>query len=1011
MKTQTDKTIRPILSSVTLGLNAYIIRPAKAASWVARTLLLSVAVVLLLPPQIVVAATFTVMNTNDSLSGSLRQAIISSGSGDTIVFSPSATGIIVLTNGELAISHSLTIVGPGPTNLSISGNLSSRVFNVMSSVTAFVSGLTIQNGLTNGAAGGLKNAGNLTLNNCIITGNSSGGSRSYGAGVGYGGGIYNQGTLALTNCVLTNNLANQPNSRSDSGSGYASGGGIYNGGVLTLDLCVISGNRCADGGLVSEGSWAVQGGSGGGIYNINSLTVSRCSIKNNLCGNGYASPELVPSAGGVGGGLYNSGTLTVSYSIISGNVCGDGGSGLLSNGRPGGNGGSGGGVWNGGVVSMTSCMVNSNRCGQGGEGGPWGSGATYPGGPGGDGGGIYSTSTLELTNCTFAGNLCGNGGKGGDGYRTNPSMAGANGGVGGSGGGIWSQGEFIAYSSTISGNTAGNGGLGGSGVTFPIPGVYTSNGGNGGNGGGGGGAYCSGSSTFYSCTIVSSGCGLGGQGGQGLLSGSNGLSGSGGGVDCAGSSAQILSTIIANNSAGGTGPDVAGSFTSLGFNLIGNPGGSSGFGGAGDLLGLNPQLGPLADNGGPTLTMALLPGSSAIDAGDDLVTTIIAIDQPGCPRLSGAHVDIGAYELCQLGLTAIGHISQGEIAYGVTVTNNRAYVVGSDGLHVYDVSNPANPASLGQTDTGSGPTGVAIASHYAVLANYGDGLSIYDVANPGNLVSVGNTNSGGKAQTVTVSGNDAYLANDVDGLRIYDISNPANPVGIGHTNDGGRAFVVKVSGNYAYLANNTDGLRIYNVSNPANPQGLGHANDGGAAWGVAVFGSHAYLGNSTDGLRIYDVSNPANPFSIGHVNDSPTAHGVAVAGNLNLVLLANGTDGLRVYYVADPANPVCVAHANDGGSANDVVVVGQYAYVANKEDGLRIYELTGVNSRLDIVRTNGMIWISISGWLGSTFQVQASTNLSDWQSIGTLTNLTGTMQFSDPAASNLSRRFYRLLTP
>jgi hypothetical protein len=91
--------------------------------------------------------------------------------------------------------------------------------------------------------------------------------------------------------------------------------------------------------------------------------------------------------------------------------------------------------------------------------------------------------------------------------------------------------------------------------------------------------------------------------------------------------------------------------------------------------------------------------------------------------------------------------------------------------------------------------------------------------------------------------------------------------------------------------------------------------------------------------------------------------------------------------------------------------VGQYAYVANKEDGLRIYELTGVNSRLDIVRTNGMIWISISGWLGSTFQVQASTNLSDWQSIGTLTNLTGTMQFSDPAASNLSRRFYRLLTP
>ena len=56
----------------------------------------------------------------------------------------------------------------------------------------------------------------------------------------------------------------------------------------------------------------------------------------------------------------------------------------------------------------------------------------------------------------------------------------------------------------------------------------------------------------------------------------------------------------------------------------------------------DPQLGPFADNGGPTLTMALLPGSPAIDAGTVLGAP--ATDQRGVPRPQGAGVDIGAFE-------------------------------------------------------------------------------------------------------------------------------------------------------------------------------------------------------------------------------------------------------------------------------------------------------------------------------------------------------------------------------
>jgi hypothetical protein len=63
------------------------------------------------------------------------------------------------------------------------------------------------------------------------------------------------------------------------------------------------------------------------------------------------------------------------------------------------------------------------------------------------------------------------------------------------------------------------------------------------------------------------------------------------------------------------------------------------------------HLGPLADNGGPTLTHALLPGSQAIDAGDDAVCAdllVNGVDQRGVPRFQGAHCDSGAYEALPL---------------------------------------------------------------------------------------------------------------------------------------------------------------------------------------------------------------------------------------------------------------------------------------------------------------------------------------------------------------------------
>jgi hypothetical protein len=108
-----------------------------------KTICIALVILALFSASPTLAATITVTNLNDSGPGSLRDAIAAASPGDTIVFS--VTGTITLTRGELLISKNLTIKGPGASSLAISGNNSSRVFEIASGVTAAITGLTIQN--------------------------------------------------------------------------------------------------------------------------------------------------------------------------------------------------------------------------------------------------------------------------------------------------------------------------------------------------------------------------------------------------------------------------------------------------------------------------------------------------------------------------------------------------------------------------------------------------------------------------------------------------------------------------------------------------------------------------------------------------------------------------------------------------------------------------------------------------------------------------------------------------
>lgn len=207
----------------------------------------------------------TVTTTLDSGPGSLRQTIAEAASGDLIDFKLPPGSRIQLTSGQLVIDKSLTIAGPGSSQLSVAGNRPNdgRVFLIQSgNLDVAISGLTITNGSSFGPEGaGIRNqsSGNVLLQSCTVTGHLAGSA---------GAGIANLGHMEIDSCSVSNNAVG-------SNIFITGGGGIYNRGTLNVRNSTIAGNT------VRASQAFVMTEAGGGIYSTGSLSVVNCTISGN----------------------------------------------------------------------------------------------------------------------------------------------------------------------------------------------------------------------------------------------------------------------------------------------------------------------------------------------------------------------------------------------------------------------------------------------------------------------------------------------------------------------------------------------------------------------------------------------------------------------------------------------------------------------------------------------------------------------------------------------------------
>jgi hypothetical protein len=492
--------------------------------------------------------------------------------------------------------------------------------------------------------GGIYNdtAGRGTVTSSTFTGNTAGVSDD-----GDGGGIDNYGSLVVSCCAFSLDTASD------------GGGGIDNelGGTLTVNNSSFSSDSANNGGGIANdygGTLTVNNSTltddradtdGGGIYNDGKLCVSCSTFSFDSAGDLVAvlasdagsNTAVVPIINGNGGGIANDvqGTATITSSTFSDDTAGGSvnpaatadvttGISIISD--------DGGAIYNaaGGTLTVTSSSFSYNIAQD-------------------FGGSIYNDGKLTVTRCTFSHDSNYNGGGGiyndsaGMGTVTNSSFTDESSEV--AGGGIWNIGTLTVTGCTFSSDSAEieGGGLANGGTLTLTNSTFSGDT----TGADGGGIYNDGTLTATNCTLAN-----------------NEAEDFGGGIYVdIGGDATIYNTIVADNylSDGVTPSDISGALDSdlvagqppSSNNMIGT-GGSGGLvnGDNGNIILVSDSsadLGPLKNNGGPTLTIALLTGSPAINKGSVALAKAAGLttDQrgPGFARIIHNMVDIGAYQI------------------------------------------------------------------------------------------------------------------------------------------------------------------------------------------------------------------------------------------------------------------------------------------------------------------------------------------------------------------------------
>jgi hypothetical protein len=920
-----------------------------------------------------------VFNIDDGNSSTFKAVII-----DGLTISGGSTGS---GGGGIANDENLTIE-----NSSISGNTANAGGGIFNNFNVVMQNSTISGNSSSNAGGGVFNAYKSTIQNSTISGNSA----------TNGGSIFNNFNVVMQNSTISGNSASNV------------GGGVYNRGITTLQNTVIAGNLSTNNGreifrvsgTITANSNNLLGASSStnaqafagftrGVSDITATSdgtnpTALSAILSPLANNGGPTQTHALVAGSPAINAGNNANIPVGFTTdqrgsnrIAGGTVDIGAfeadeapslvvttSGDVVNSRDG-------------VTSLREAIAYANSK-AGADTITFGDGSAISGGtnfldatP--------DTITLSGTQLTLASDV---------------TITGSSGGVTISGG--WSGGAATNGSRVFQVN---------SGVTATLAGLTISAGNaNSGNSGGGGvlnqGTLTINQSTINGNTTSSGGGGVSNQSGtltisQSTISGNSGFSGGGlfniggtlnisqstiagnsarisrGGISINSGTVNLQNSLIVGNTAS-SNPETGGTYTDGGGNIIGLDSGET----LGQVIAVDSNGKPLlANNGGPTQTIALVAGSRAINAGNNsLIPVGSTTDQTSSPRIGLGQVDIGAYEFRTPNPTSIvvdstaegidGDISAGKLTLreAIAIANDRSgadmitfdptvfatpqtVTLGGNQLTITDdlsITGPTGGVTLSgnnasrvfQVDSGVTATlsGLTLTAGYVADNGSGGGgvrnfgtLTINQSTISGN--TVGNASGGGisnfgtlKINQSTISGNTASAESGIPGIGNGKGGGVYNLVGTLTINQS------TISGNRAESVGG-------GIAGAGTPNLIGTVtiiqstivnNSGLSGGGLSGFNTTANIVQSTfagnyggfDGGGIDNGNgtfNVWNSLIVGNTaSSSPETGGNFTDGGGNIIGLANGETLGQVLAVDSNGKPLL---ANNGGPTQTVALV------------------------------------------------------------------------------------------
>ncbi|MGO9918990.1 MAG: beta strand repeat-containing protein, partial [Isosphaeraceae bacterium] len=681
---------------------------------------------------------------------------------------------------------------------------------------------------------------------------------------------------------------------------------------------------------------AISGGNAVGVFEVEASTsavLSGLTVED-----GLSSAAASPASSG-GGGIDNLGTLAIANCIIENNLAtspnGDHGGGIDNEETgfmtvdgstvEGNSAGFGGGVFNGGTMIVTGSSIATNAAGS-------------------EGGGIGSNGLLAVSNSTVTGNQAADGG------------------------GIFNAGEMALSSATVADNQASDKG---GGITNAAP------------------------LTLANCTIADNSASVGG--GIDNMYNTEMVSttiaynrstspGSGGGLYNGGYAAGMYYAIVALNTDDTGADDIGGNgVNSNSFeNLIGT-GGSGGLtnGSSGNQVGVaNPGLGAgLANNGGPTQTIALLAGSPAIVPGVNYYSPFAGAettDQRGAPRTVNNTVNIGAFQSQGFNVTAdITDPTYGAGQVGLTVSAVDGPGGNQAAGFIYNIDwgdGTAQNADITSVPASAGNgSGVPLSHTYASPGVYTVSLTVVDegleVSPPATAVIVASSTP---ADNISLSGGttagQVAISSDTTPATVYT---PTDLV-----------FVAGEGGSDTYTVNfgstlttpitiaGSGGADTLVVNGDSSSTNVINKTPGQITWGSPVTETITRSGIPNTRINANGTSqNYVNdPGGNTTINGGPGANTVVITASSGNGVVINGGPSTNNYviYLGSLAGPVTISNGNATAS-NSLVVNGAAGNNTITASGDQV-----VSGTQTITDTTALTNLTVNGGSGSN-QVTVST--------------------------------------